>query len=329
VSALGEEVYYDPVGNWLAREKGCVRDNYCQGYLKEVQIGGRIADVVGIRYEVLEQESTSVIHLHGYVAEVKGKQTKLEDVSTTSVDELLGKTMRLKKAAEMQSSHWQRVLNTVTFYVAYPFEDVSPEVYAVCQREGIGILRLEHVDDDRVHVYELPGIKPKQIELQGISHSCQRTPGCFVKAIKENPLLRRMFPAPSKLYYDFIKPKQVEYKQKIKVRAQIEGVRKKPAGEALDLLIGRIRERYPRTLLRPGLRVVANIGGREEILLSIRTTAEYFYIGLDDHQYRVYSPDRVLDFGGEFQGDLEALIQSVIVPQLESKISQVRSSHTT
>jgi len=326
---MGEEVFYDPIGNWLAREKGCVRDNYSQGYVKNIQTGGTRPDVVGIRYEVIEQESTNVIHFHGYVVEVKDDQTKPNGLSAAKLNELLGKAMRTKELAERQAEEWQSGLNTVTFYIAYPFEQVSQEVFAICEREGIGILRLERVDDDRIHVYEVPGVRPKQIRLQGISHGCQQTPGCFIPAIEKNPLLRRVFQVPSKLYYDLIKPKRERYDHKLKVDGELGKLKKKPAREALDLLIERITQRYPQTALRPGIRVVVNIRGREEILLSIRTAAEYFYIRLDDHEYRVYSPDRVLDFGGGFQGDLDALIRSVVVPQLESKISQVRSGHTT
>jgi hypothetical protein len=50
---MREKQLYDPIGEWLIKEKGCQRDKYSQGYLKDVLIGDFKFDVLGIRYEIV------------------------------------------------------------------------------------------------------------------------------------------------------------------------------------------------------------------------------------------------------------------------------------
>jgi len=37
---MNEEQLYDPIGKWLINEKGCQRDEYSQGYLKNISDRG-------------------------------------------------------------------------------------------------------------------------------------------------------------------------------------------------------------------------------------------------------------------------------------------------
>ena len=78
------------------------------------------------------------------------------------------------------------------------------EIFKIGEKEGIGILRLQVIDQKTVHVYEV--LKPKEIILCGMSHSSQRSPGVFENSMKEINYLKQMFQRPSKLYDDFIRP---------------------------------------------------------------------------------------------------------------------------
>jgi len=312
--AMDETVFYDPVGHWLTLHKGCVSDQYSHGYLKNVKVGTAIPDVVGVKYEVIEEESQAVIHFHAHVVEVKADETGLND--------LLGKIVRTKESAQIQTDDWRSGLNTVRFYIAYPFDKTPQDVYSFCKKNGIGMLRLERPDDDHINIYELPKTRPEEVKLQGISHRCQQNPGCFVEAIQNDPCLRKMFPAPSDLYYDFIKPKREEYRENLKIRAELDKVKSKPAREALNLLIEKIRQSYPEVMLKAtgGLHFEVKTCDRKETLLSIRTTSDYFYISLDGHRYRIYSKDKIHDFDGDFQEKLETLIRTLVMPQIQSKL---------
>ncbi|WP_461865791.1 hypothetical protein [Thermococcus sp.] len=201
---MKEEQLYDPIGEWLIREKGCQRDKYSQGYLKNIQVGDIRPDVFAIRYEIITDRTYPVIHFHGYIVEVKcdGK----------GLNELLGKIMRVKRRART-SKEWMSGLHTVRFYIAYPTEQVSSEVFEICEEEGIGILRLQVIDETTVNVYEV--LRPREIALNGMSHNSQRSPGVFEDSINRIGYLRQMFQRPSKLYDDFIRPKIKEYKQKL------------------------------------------------------------------------------------------------------------------
>jgi len=185
---MKEEDLYDPIGKWFIKEKGCQQDEYSQGYLKNVQVGDIRPDVLAIRYELVENVYR-FIHFHGHVAEVKDDEKGL--------NELIGKVIRVKERAK-SSREWMGGLHTVCFYIAYPTEQVSPEILKICGAGDIGILRLQVIDENVINVYEV--LEPKEITLNdGVSHSSQKSPGKFERCIGEISYLRQMFQRPSKL----------------------------------------------------------------------------------------------------------------------------------
>jgi hypothetical protein len=306
---MKEERLYDSIGQWLIKEKGCQRDKYSQGYLKNVTIGDFRFDVVGIKYEVIHGHINH-LDFHGYIVEVKGDETGL--------DELIGRMIRVKEGIENHSmiEHF-RGLDTVELYIAYPTEQVKTEIFSICEREGIGILRLQVVDDETVYVYDV-GIKPKKLLTGGISHATQRSPGNFERAINEISYLRQMFQRPSDLFEDFIRPSIEEYYAQSKLRELRDYVRNKESREAMDFLIEKIQERFPQVRISSaGGEIAFLLHGTE--LFTIVPTKEYFYLELGGGEsYRILSKNEII----RFEGGIENLLNSVVIPYINDKIKK-------
>jgi len=206
---MKEDKLYDWIGKWLVQEKGCQQDEYSQGYLKRVQIADFQPDVVAIRYEVIKEDrALPVIHFHGYVVEVKKDERGL--------NEMIGKVIRnLRKAKNHEIGQLENAssdgLHTIRFYIAYPTENVANGIFEICEENGIGILRLQIVDNSKIYVYEI--LKPKEIKLNGMAHGAMRSPGVFEGEMKNINCLRQMFQRPSKLFDDFIRPTLEKYQK--------------------------------------------------------------------------------------------------------------------
>lgn len=306
---MKEEQLYDAIGKWFVREKGCQQDEYSQGYLKNIQIGNVRPDVLAIRYEIITDRVYPVIHFYGYVVEVK--------CDDKGLNELIGKIIRTKKVATT-SEDWMDGMHTVRFYIAYPTEQVSSDIFEICEKEGVGILRLQVVENGIVNIYEV--LKPKQITLNGLSHSSQRSPGTFKDSINRINYLRQMFQRPSKLYDDFIRPKIEEYKEALKLNEWLGTTSNIYAKEALNILIDKITTTFPQLELKHHKGFVYN----NNIIPQLIIGTGNFYIVLDESTYRVYAKDRIIEFkdkdGKEYDGDIEKLINNIVIPYIKRKL---------
>jgi len=277
--------------------------------LKDVQIGNFRFDVLGIRYEIIHGYINH-LDFHGYIVEVKGDESGL--------DELIGKVIMVKEGIEDHSiiEHF-RGLDTVELYIAYPTEQVKTEILRICEREGIGILRLQIVGEKTVYVYDV-GIKPKEIHTGGISHGTQRSPGTFESAINEISYLRQMFQRPSDMFEDLIRPSIEEYNAQLKLKELRDYVGNKESKEAMDFLIEKIQEKFPQVkIASAGGRIAFILHGTE--LLSIVPTTKYFYLQLGEgERYRILSRNGIEGF----KGNIDNLIDSAIIPYINDKIKK-------
>jgi len=312
---MKEKQLYDPIGKWFIEERGCQRDEYSQGYLKNVKVGDIRPDVFAIRYEVITDGVYPVIHFHGYITEVKGDETGLNG--------LIGKIVRVKRRVKT-SNEWMRGLHSVKFYIAYPTEQVPSEIFEICEKEGIGILRLQVIDQKTVHIYEV--LKPKEIILCGMSHSRQRSPGVFENSMRKINYLKQMFQRPSKLYDDFIRPQIEKYRKELKIRQALNHLKNYESKEARDFLMEKIRSKFPQLeILAAGSRILIRLPDRREIL-SIEHTTNYFYISLEGQRYRVYSKSKIIEYknsGRRYKGDIKSLITSTIIPHIKTKLTDL------
>ena len=245
-----EEVFYDAIGKWLIKEKGCQQDEYSQGYLKNIQIENIRPDVLGIKYEVLKDRAYPVIHFHGHMVEVKCDEKGL--------NELIGKVIRIKDRIRGIEG-----LNTLRLYIAYQTDKVSPEVFEICERNGIGILRLQLVNDELINIYEV--LAPHEIGLNGIPHNQQRSPGVFEDYINSINFLRQMFQRPWKLYDDFIRPGIEIYTNKLKLEEWLNSLQDRYAKIAFEIFMKRIFTVFPELSLKRNRGLVYN----DKIILNI------------------------------------------------------------
>ena len=316
---MEEKRFYDPIGKWFIREKDCQRDKYSQGYLKNVLVGDIRPDVSAIRYEVITDRVFPVIHFHGYVVEVKSDEKGL--------NELLGKIISTKRRAKTLEE-WASGLHTVKFFIAYPAEQIPAEIIEICERQDIGILRLQIVAENHVNIYEF--LEPKKATpLNGMANSSQSSPGVFENSMNRISYLRQMFQKPLKLYDDFIRPKIEEYKKKSKRKEAIDHIKDKEGREACCFLIEKIQSVFPRLeMYSEGSRVIRFKHPKDEDLFSITPTTKYFYISYEKQEYRVYSKRKIGFKNGskEYEGDLEELVTSMIIPYIKAKLGFLLTS---
>ncbi|MCL0063812.1 hypothetical protein M1N83_01195 [Dehalococcoidia bacterium] len=315
---MKEEELYNPIGKWLIKEKGCQQDEYSQGYLKNIQVGDIRPDILAIRYELVENVYPK-IQFHGYVVEVKPDENAL--------NELIGKIMRVKKRIKT-SIEWMAGLHTVRLYIGYATEQVSHEIFEICEENDIGILRLQVINENVINVYEV--LEPKEIALNGMSHSSQRSPGIFEHCMNEIGYLRQMFQRPENLYDYYIRPKIEEYKAQIELRQALDYPKDKLSREARDFLIENIQSEFPQlemTAAGSTILFTPRGGGREEAVFSIEHATKYFYISFEQQRYRVCSQNQIIEFknsGKEYEGNLKNLIASIIIPRIKTKLLNLK-----
>jgi len=197
---MKEYELYDWIGKWLIREKGCQRDKYSLGYTCEVEVAdrgkyqfdlGRV-DVFGIRYEIEKENRVQpVAHFHGYIVEVKIKED--------NVNEMLGKVVRDIKRLPLGGQ------DRLSFYIAYPTDNVSDDIISICKDYGIGILKLRIIDDSRVYVNELPQVQPEPKPWQAITNSAQKDARYFHDALLEWNCLLQVIPQPKEFYNNLLR----------------------------------------------------------------------------------------------------------------------------
>ncbi len=323
---MREELLYDPVGEWLIREKGCQRDELCLGYIKDSElVPGTRLDVIGCRYELIEEDRTyPVVHFHGYAVEVKGAAEQRE-LACALGQLLIAMQKFLYTYAHVAPFH------TIRFYLAYPTEVVDKELRRAAEELGIGILALQVVEEEplRVHVYEVLEAE-EQVEKHdrryavGVPHARMRSRGVFAEAVRERPCLLKLLRGnPEKVFDVLLRPGIREYKKALEWGRIVSWVESEEARDALLKLLDEIKKRFPQLEELPtryGLYIVPKgARGMDEAVLIIRTTRKYFYVDLvgSDVSYRIYSEDSILEFVGgsdkEYEGDLSTLIEEVLV----------------
>jgi len=200
-----EERFYKPVGEWLVESGKCHRDEYSNGYGMEIEVapGREISyvnghgkfytplgnpedifrpDVLGIKYEIVAPRYP-YIDFHAHCVEVKEKGEK------RGLQQALGKVLMIKENLQKKPYGFK----TMSFYIAYPFEIVDEELFSNCKKEGIGILRLEEVDND-VYVYPIPNCNAKAMSNSPISHGRMTKPGVFESTVKGYPHIIKIIP---------------------------------------------------------------------------------------------------------------------------------------
>lgn len=207
----GEKRFYKPIGEWLIESGKCNRDEYSNGYGMEIEVapgkevsytGGQgksyislgdpedifRPDVLAIKYEVVAPQYP-FIDFHAHCVEVKEKAEKRD------LQQVLGKILMVKEGLRRKPYGF----NTMSFYIAYPFEMVNAKLLSNCKKEGVGILRLEQVNDT-VYVYSMPNCGAKPIPTFAIPHSSMRSPGVFEDTIKGYPHIMKVMPGVVELW---------------------------------------------------------------------------------------------------------------------------------
>jgi len=200
----GERRFYKPIGKWLVENERCRQDEYSIGY-GEIGIApgkdftyyngqGKVytplgnskdnflPDVLGIRYEVVAPQCP-YIDFHAYIVEVKN------DAQKESLREVLGKILMITENLNRKPYGF----NTMSFYIAYPFEIVDEDFLSRCKKEGIGILRLEEIEGN-INAYLMPNCKAEAKSNSPISHRAMRSPGVFEDTIKGYPHIMKIIP---------------------------------------------------------------------------------------------------------------------------------------
>jgi len=228
-------------------------------------------------------------------------------------------------------------MHTVRFYIAYPTDQIPPEIFSRCKQEGIGILTLpilneKDLDELRADdVFE--ALEPKEVKLDGMSHASQKLDGTFLDCINRINYLKQMFPSPEKLYNDFIgteiKKKRNEDKQKKEFRLCSRLYKDRASREARNFLRERIESEFPELKMHVArststISFAPSDGKPSDAVLSIEQTASYFYILLEGkRKYRVYSREKIIEYedsGKDYEGNLKGLITSVIIPHVRTEL---------
>ena len=309
--AMEERRLYDFIGGWLVENKGCQRDRYSIGYVKDLLIGDVRPDVFAIRYELVRNRLPKLV-FHGYLVEVK--------MDIRHVNEVLGKLIRLKHSVRQDCS-WIHGVHTLSLYIACVCEKIPEEILSICEGEGIGVLWLQ-VIDSKVNIYEVLEAVP--IELDGMPFRWQRSIGSFLEGIGKKPYLRSIFIRPREMFYELIKPLIDEYKSTLTLYHALGYLQDGESIRAHSFLMDYMAKHYPQLELVPLSKCSVAFREKEtgRLVLSIEYTRKYFYIVFDgERKYRVYSFNYIIEFDGEvreFEGDLKELVEDVIRPRIDS-----------
>lgn len=194
---------YETVSKWLEQSKKCITDTYVKGTFVHKKLIPHMndetewrstpfeADVLGIRYEVVPQQTLS-IDFYGYTVKIAYSETDLSRV--------LGDFQRLKGLP----LHFG--LGYVFFYIAYQYDYLKDDIRNVCDHEGIGVLQLQPTERGGFSFNEI--VTANKLKWQGMSYSDQRSYGIFQNAAKRinyiNDFLRSH---PDKFFNDIMRPR--------------------------------------------------------------------------------------------------------------------------
>ena len=299
----GEQDLYGVVSRWFVENKNCQADEFSRGYaINEEMDGGYRPDIVAMRYELTSNETPS-IDFYGYVVEVKLKEEDiLRDLTKVRL------YIKKSKSGELLANGF----NYVSFYVAFAKEGiVDQSLLDICKEDGIGILQL-NVSEGKVNdIYEI--VKPKTIQLGGMSHKEQQSPGTFEESIK-NLYLRKILKNPSGMYSSLIMPKKTRYEENNKLERLINAVKDSNARNALELTLDKLKQFDHYIPKKSGGAVFTlDIG-----TVKIRPASKYFYIDTswNGTTYRVNSKEEILEGSGgsltKSSSNLDGIIKNII-----------------
>lgn len=202
---------YQPLGEWLIKEKGCQSNDYFLGYTTEPQIhnsGGlfREPDVVAVQYESRETETVS-FDFHFHVVEVKAGTTPGQ------IQNLIGGIEALQQFIDDATL----AADSVTYYCSIPTIEIPPTLRSWAEENGVGVIGLE-ISDGRVTVIR-EVIEPSRREFdlkrsEFLSNKDQGSVGTFIEAVENTSVLNNIM-VPREFYEEEIRPGQEEYHQKM------------------------------------------------------------------------------------------------------------------
>ena len=194
----------DSIGNWLVHEKGCQKDTYTLGYIKNPEIeADRLTSVLGIRWNLANKNALKLPLLSGYVVQVTERDTP------ENVDETLGKVDGMHWRAQCgQSREWTQGMHEASFYLAGQPEYPS-DVLERCKERGIGVLCVQRAANRETDVREC--LAPRAMPLSGMSAPTRRSAGLFENAIRANRYLKMVFLRPDAFFDDVIRPERKAY----------------------------------------------------------------------------------------------------------------------
>ncbi|MBP2147171.1 hypothetical protein J2129_002625 [Methanofollis sp. W23] len=308
------------IGLWLSKEKKCQRDEYSQGYIIDARLGESfVFDVLGIRYEVYEENTSSdYLHFHGHAIKIENSEKSVTQ-SVSCLKNWIDNSL-LPQGSKVG-------LDTLSVYISYPAEKVSDEIRNLCNHEGIGVL-LCIKDEDEYFIDEV--IEPKQIDLcrgynYAISHTQQRSPGNFESHLRARPCLYEVFNKRPDLLFDaFIRPKQKQYYNDLGFGHVFDVLKNNESKKALKYLCEGIRQNSsPCNWETRGRKYNENTiwisrPGSQHPTVTIRTTSRYIVLTVGESSvYRVWSEQnvkkiedsRLVEVGG-----IDRVLEKVVYP---------------
>jgi len=321
--ATHESEYYDIIGEWLIREKGCQKNEYSKGYAKEVELFGNTrVDVFGLNYTFYDGNSSyNSFKFNGYAVEVK--HTPLDAVNG------IGKITEiyLPKMRELTSKRLINGLHTIKYYIAFNGDSTPQDLLTQCRNAGVGILRLHENDVGQIDIQE--ELAPKEHSLPAISDRDQQKPRIFERALSETTCINRVIENPRKLFEECLRPKLVEVARRSALEHAL-GYCSAPEGrEALDYLFEQVITNNPKVTAEVRgnwynenmIAIISRNSGEQ--VLQIDMKHKYFYIDtMDGKRYRVVSKNEVICFSDEpgvtSTIDLPKLIEIEIEPRLKA-----------
>ena len=320
-----EKQFYPYIAKWLEINENCKPDEFSHGYsYPDVQIGNTKAkvDVLGMEYKKFKQ-ITPAYDFIGYAVECKISEIEIkQDIG--KLDNLIAEIENINKGKDIGFNH-------LNFYIAYICDFPAPEIISTCKKNRIGILSI------RVENGKFKEIKkwlpPEPIELiHNFSHKNQKTEKNWShRMLPKN--LGVLFKNPEDFFNEKIKPLMQKRTIELAIKRYPEKIKNDESKKAYDYIVDRIKSES--TELELSARKLT--GGdmieflfKENIILSIRPTRNYFYLYLDDAEnpfYKIQSKCDILRFQGNsdvsYNGDLKKFISEVISPFIQEKIAKI------
>ncbi len=317
-----ESEYYDLIGKWLISEKGCQKNEYSKGYVKEVElVKNSIVDVFGLKYTFYDgNTSRNSFTFSGYAVEMKISPSDV----VKDIDKIT--TEYLPKIPEITPERLRNCLHTINFYIAFIGSITPPDILTRCRNAGVGILRIYESGNDELLVTE--DLEPKEQILTGISNAEQTSSGIFEEAIRDTRYVNAVIENPCKLFDECLRPKLTQYRKQRALERAYNYCTAEEGKEALDCIFSEVITNNPAFIAEGGGKQdqedrIAIISRKEgEQVLQIEMKRNYFYIGtMNGKRFRVTSKNQIFDFsegsGRPYSGDLQKLIETEIKPKVK------------